>query len=153
MFSNCNSKEVKILFRQLCHYLHPDKGGDSMLFDKLINARDLRLKELNKKEDKFEKVYEEKVYKEYVEGEFPKEFEEDKIFKGDPRLKIFDYIFKYQKISKSFKIEFTLSVHNYLLENGFCTSSQYNSLVKMYYSFNMKDRIDKEEELNKEENA
>lgn len=55
----------------------------------------------------------------------------------DERLKIIEEIIEYAKTHPKFNVAYTESIKAYGSENGYITSTQYNTLVKTYYAFRM----------------
>jgi len=129
MFHKCNSlEEAKSLFRKLAMYLHPDRGGDAALMALLIETYE-NYKTYAFVENPFRNKTKEKK-KEY-------ETSIEDIYKNDERLKIIEEILAYSKNHPRFDPSFTESIAEFLEENGFITSSQYNSLQRVYHSFRM----------------
>jgi len=130
MFHNCkNEKEIKKLFRSLASFLHPDKGGEGYLMILLQEAKELAVEAVKGYESfKKETTKHEKTYED--------------VDAGDERLSIICEIKKYGEKHKSFSTDFVESVEEYLEEHGYVTSSQFNSLVKVYYSFRMDKKND-----------
>jgi len=131
MFSKCkDEKEVKTLFRKLAMKLHPDYGGCNELMSLLKDAYDVSLEYVNSSHHK------KKQTKKTEEKRFYEKFYDD-IPAGDPKLNIIIEIINYAEAHESFKIDYTESINDYLLENGYIRSSQYNALVNIYYAFAM----------------
>ena len=133
MFRECKTeKEVKELYRSLSKYLHPDRGGNHDLFIKLTQAYE---KSLGKTEGKKEESNKDssKIY--------TTQHQDISVFSENIDFTLFAEILLYSKNHPRFKIDFLMSVIEFGKENKFVTSSQYNSLVKVYYSF----RMDREE--------
>jgi len=129
MFFLCKTEdEIKKLFRKLAIYLHPDKGGDVYLMNLLIEAREHASKCISR--ENIRDVEESQAFKNACED----------IYLSDSRLDIIDHILEYAKLHKSFNNKFTISVKDFLLQKGYITSMQYNSLVKIYYSFRMDEK-------------
>lgn len=127
MFHHCKTKEdVKKLYFKICQYLHPDKGGDPSLFSLLHESYEIALELKNishhskKSEGKYENAF-------------------DDVWKEDnaEELKIIDEIYLYANEHKKFNTDYLDSVKEYLEQNGYITSCQYNCLVKTYYAFKM----------------
>lgn len=135
MFSKCiNEQEIKALFRKLAMRLHPDYGGCNELMSLLNDSYELALEYIKSKNSwEFNKSKETSRYsgKKFYETSY-EDIEEE-----DSRIKIIDEICTYAEKNKNFKIDFTLSVAEFLQENGFITSRQYNRLVGIYYAFEM----------------
>ena len=137
MFGRCKDKEeCKKLFKRLAKYLHPDTGGENDLFIMLQDSYEFVVQafedlENSKKTHRKEPKYQDLKYTKVFEN----------ISSGDDRLEILEDIFSYQKAHPKFHSDFVNSVSDYLEENGLLTSGQYNTLVKIYYSF----RMDKKE--------
>lgn len=142
MFSKCtDEEEVKRLFRKLAMRLHPDYGGCNELMSLLNDAYELALifvKSKSSWEHKPKKETKQKTDKNFYETFY------DDISEGDPKLKIIDEIYAYAEKNKSFKIDFTESVEDFLRENGYITSRQFNRLVYIYYAFAMDRKKNKE---------
>lgn len=131
MFHECKNKEdVKSLFRKLCYFLHPDHGGDTELMILLNDSYEMALD--------FYDTHE----------EAPSQFRYEKVFEdvlnGMSQLEIIQEILAYASKHKRFNTDYVSSLQEFLEEKGYLTSSQYNSLVKIYYSF----RMDKEKAEN-----
>lgn len=140
MFHRCVTlSEAKNIFRRCAMKLHPDYGGDSDLMILLKECYDLFIEFQNSK-NRPEDTDKSTILK------YQKSFED--VFLNDERLEILNEIFEYSKEHPKYKVGFTLSIHEFLEEKGYITSSQYNCLVKNYYLF----RMDKffEEKLKKE---
>lgn len=132
MFSRCkDEKEVKGLFRRLAIKLHPDYGGDNELMSLLKDSYEIALE--------FVKKYEQSEKKHSSHKKFYEKVFED-IHIGDSRLSIIMEMYEYSKNHKLFKIDTTEEINEFLKENGFITSRQYNRLVYIYYAFKMDDK-------------
>lgn len=72
--------------------------------------------------------------------------EENKKFLAwdDDDLQIIYDIYNYAKNHPRFDTKYVDSIQDYLAENGYITSNQYNALVNVYYSFRM-DKFKEEE--------
>lgn len=130
MFHKCKSKEeVKSLYFKLAQFLHPDKGGDGNLFSLLKESYDMALEfvEVVKMEKKNKRRYENTVY--------------DVDFTDIESLKIIDDIYEYAKTHPKFKTDYLDSIVEYLKQNNYITSHQFNSLVKVYYAFRMEKEL------------
>lgn len=139
MWHRCkNENEIKCVFRKLAHYLHPDKGGSAELMilltesyqiarEALIAFKDHPKKEVNLR--KKETTYE------YPLAEYPEVVED--IFDGDPMLEIINEILAYAETHPSFSPRFIIAVKDFLYENGFVSSTQFNKLRNIYYSFHV----------------
>jgi hypothetical protein len=133
MFINCQDEDsMKKLYRRLANFLHPDKGGEADLMIMLTKSFERALINLKKSANanvkpdaKYQNIYEDILY----------DLE-------DERLGIIKEILKYSEKYPRYKTDYINSIIEYMDNNGFITSSQYNSLVKSYYAF----RMDKEEE-------
>lgn len=130
MFFKCNTEEECLkLFRKLALKLHPDQGGSNELMILLQESFEektkfIELMEQCKAENEKKNVYE-NVY--------------EKIKFTDERIKIIHEIIEYFKEKKQ-KSDFINSVNEFLQERGYVTSGQYNSLVKIYYQFEIHKR-------------
>ena len=122
MFHRCKTTEqAKHLFRKLALRLHPDQGGDHDLMILLQECFDSHKNQGNFKEPlKYEKALE-------------------KVKAGDPRLEIIDDILVYADNHERFDTSFVDSLVTFLETKGYLSSSQYNCLVKLYYSFDMNE--------------
>ena len=126
MFHKCNNiNDIKKLYKRLAFRLHPDYGSDPDLMILLTESYEMALQFLNSVE-KLEKETQ-KPYQNSLED----------VLIGDERLKIIDEIIEYSKLHTRFKTDYVNSIREYLEENLHITSSQYNSLVKIYYAFRM----------------
>lgn len=114
--------------------LHPDYGGCNELMGLLNDAYQLSLEYVNSK-----KSWDDKKNKDTKKTESKNFYETfyDDIYQGDKKLKIISEIYAYAETHKSFKIEFVESVKDFLHENGYITSRQFNRLVYIYYAFAM----------------
>lgn len=144
MFHRCdNEKQSKDLYRKLCKLLHPDHGGDNECFILLKECYDLFV-EVQEQLSK-DKIKAEPTKKpagdpaKYALSDFD-------ILADDACLEVINEIKKYATSHSKFSLSFTESVAEYLEENGFITSAQYNKLVKIYYAFRMDKEIDKKKE-------
>lgn len=134
MFSKLSSiEDCKNLFRKLSLRLHPDAGGSNELFILLQKTYEARLNSLPKV-----KKSEPKKKKEQVQA-YERTFQ-GVIVLGDDRLKIINEIADYAASHDYFKTDFVESVIEFLDEHGFITGQQFNSLVKVYYSFRMNEK-------------
>lgn len=166
MFSKCKTKEeCKTLFKRLAKRLHPDLGGEHDLMILLIEAHERQLKWTSFYDDELDplsnpssshkpknepnKKQEKETPSSFApwDGIFSNVVED--VFLGDPRLTILDEILKYATKNPTFKTDFTESVKGFLNKKNYITSSQYNTLVKIYFSFRMDE---KEEEENPKDN-
>lgn len=130
MFDACKTQaESKKLYHRLAQKLHPDFGGDHDLMV-ILNTSYERHINLLQTWDKCQKKAEETC-----ENRYQKEYED--IDEGDPRLEILDEIFEYASRRPKFDPAFINSIKEFIEENGHITSSQYNRLVNVYYSFKM----------------
>ena len=137
MYHRCKTKEdVKTLFRKLAKYLHPDHGGDHECFILLNESYEEKILSYQS-ENKVN------VKKEFKGNPGKYQTTSDKIHHEDEEIQILFEIMEYALKHKRFNTDYINSVHDFLLEKGYVTSSQYNSLVKIYYSF----RIDEEENI------
>lgn len=136
MFHKCSSEEeAKKLFRRLALRLHPDAGGDSdlmILLQEWYEYSREAINESSKKQEKETKWSGEKYHKSY-----------ENIYSGDERLHIIVEIFAYSDSHKKFDPSMTESINEYLSENGYITSAQYNALVRVYYAFRMDQKKEK----------
>ena len=145
MFFRCKTPdETKKLFRRLALHLHPDKGGEDDLMILLQEAYQLHLDGISTWEES-KKDTEKTTEKQKEEPEYPGSYQQvyEDVTKDNPILDIFKDILEYAKNHKNFKTDYTKSLIEFLEENGFITSSQYNGLVRIYYSFRM--HVKKEE--------
>ena len=138
MFRDCkNIGETKVLFRKLAVKLHPDHGGEDELMILLIKCYNetcifFESRDGQKKEKKHDK-------KEYKTSQKYERVLED-VEEEDPALEIINEIREYAKNHEKFKTDYLESLVEYLEENSCLTSSQYNSLVKIYYAFHMHEK-------------
>lgn len=129
MFHKCKSKkECKSLYFKIAQFLHPDKGGDSYLFSLLNDSYEMAL-EFNKEINSH--VDEKRKYASVVEDVYDSDLD---------ALQIVEEIYEYAKTHPKFSTDYLDSVSEFLEERGFMTSSQYNSLVRVYYSFKMEKK-------------
>lgn len=139
MFRFCRTKEeIKQLYRDLSKFLHPDKHGDHDLFIRLTHAYEFSLDDIEGKTPKPEKK---------VSGMKSG----DIIFDIDCSLSddffIVRDIFAFAKNNKKFSLDFVNSVLEFGKKNGYITSHQYNSLLKVHASFRMDKEDFTDEEL------
>src|SRR6185503_4569547 len=165
-------EEAKILFKRLAKKLHPELGGEHDLMILLQEAHENYIQSSKfsqkKPEEDFNKVYDEFMAKSKQKRTEPKQKPKvkpkpepepevkrepspwdgkfikvtDDIFTGDPRLSIIDLIFTYASKNSTFKTDFVKSVKGFLDKKDYITSSQYNSLIKVYFSFRMDEETD-----------
>jgi len=137
MFFNCHNKtESKKLYRKLSMYLHPDKGGDDYLMSLLTSAYHACLERGGAATEDNETKRDDINAKEYESNEiYPMSY--DDIRKGDSRLDIISEIHEYASNHKKFNIGYIESIKEYLSDNAYISSTQYNTLRKIYYSFHM----------------
>lgn len=145
MFHRCEtSEDVKKLFKRLAHYFHPDKGGEPDLMILLRESYEMafslkkNLENPNReKQENSQGWYQ--IFKEKAENlkYNMTEVDENFINEGDDKLEIIEEIKKYAEAHSKFDVSWTLGIQEYLLEKGKITSAQYNSLVKVYYAFQM----------------
>jgi len=153
MFFKCSDKqEAKTLFKKLAMRLHPDHGGDHQLMILLKETYEKFIEDLDRYE-RFTKLVEESENKKNEKKESPKKSEDkyQKVFEDvydEEQLKIIDEIIKYGEKHERFDTSFTESIKEYLEENGFITSTQYNSLVRVYYSFRMDKKAESDANSN-----
>ena len=119
------------MFRRLSLKLHPDCGGEADLMILLQECYENKLKELSPKQTN----YPPKNPTNQTHQKFQNVYSD--VILGNPALHILPEIFEYAKSHKSFKTDYLDSVYEFLSENGYITSSQYNSLLKTYYAFRM----------------
>ncbi len=132
MFRNCQDENsIKNLYRRLANFLHPDKGGEADLMVMLNKSYERALVEFKKSgnvnvkpDAKYENVYD----------DIPYDIE-------DERFDVIKDILEYAEKNKRYKTDYVQSILEFIENKGYITSSQYNSLVKSYYTF----RMDKEE--------
>jgi hypothetical protein len=131
MFHNCKSiEDIKSLYRKLSLRLHPDLGGEAFLMILLTESYEIALESIKPvKQDKKTKIP--------TRSGTGYEITPFDILKGDDYLKIIDEIYEYAKTHPKFSLTFIDSINAFLSESGFITASQFNSLVKIYYSFRM----------------
>ena len=130
MFQNCKTAdEAKTLFRRLAHFLHPDKGGESDLMILLQDEYDMILEFFRNNTQNLKSKCNLKYQNTY-----------ENVFKGSDELAIFYEIYQYAAVHPKFETKYIDSLNDYLQNNGYLTSTQYNKLVKIYYAF----RMDKE---------
>lgn len=163
MFFKClTTTECKNLFKRLAKKLHPDLGGDHDLMILLKEAYEERYSSL----EIFEQLRNEKPKDETKSYTFKKKnkpepapwdgiYEKvtDDIYRGDPRLSIIDEILNYASKNPTFKTDFTNSVKGFLDKKDYITSSQFNTLIKIYFSFRMDEEDDEEEIVKDKENG
>jgi hypothetical protein len=107
----------------------------------LQESYELHLKAITKKSSK-KKSKKEKTEPLFEPFDWTKgdPFEEVVLFVSchDPRsLELFNQIAKYAANHKKFNIEFVDSVWDYNKRKGYITPAQFNSLVKLYYAYEM----------------
>jgi hypothetical protein len=140
MFTDCKTpEEAKNLFRRLALRLHPDHGGDADLMVLLRKAYDefircLEMIHKGKKESPPKKD-EDWIKRQEENPKYP--IVDKNIHAGDEILKIMDDIFEAAEHLKNFKTNYCESIYENLEKNGYLTSTQYNTLVKIYYSWRM----------------
>ena len=129
MFHKCKDRdEIKALYRKLSLRLHPDHGGESIHMILLTECYNIALEcmkdpiKIKNSSKKYEKVTED-IYADDKE-----------------RMKIIEEIKNYAKKHPRFSPLFVESIDDFLTENGYITSTQFNSLVKIYYSFRMDEK-------------
>lgn len=127
MFRSCLCEDsVKKLYRRLAAFLHPDKGGEPDLMSLLTDSYEkalLEVKKISGKQSeniKYENVVNDILYD-----------------PSDERLTIITKIREYAEKQRKYKLDYLESVIEFMEDRGYMTSSQYNSLVKSYYSFKM----------------
>ncbi len=128
MFFKCLDKnESQKLFHKLALRLHPDHGGSNELMILLQEAYQERIRVIEMIEESREHEKQNKTYENVYE----------KIYLRDERINVMHEIMDYLQKKPDIKIEFAISVHKFLKDNGYVTSGQYNTLVKIYYQFEM----------------
>lgn len=156
MFHRCRTEQdIKTLFRRVAKFLHPDMGGNHELMIILQESYDQALESLKGSNKSVYDFYED-LKKNYKDPPKPKWEAFDGIYQkmtervwwGDPRLEIIDEIKDYARDHEKFKLDFVESVEEFLIENEYITSKQFNVLVNIYYSFAM-DEIKKNKEKSK----
>lgn len=144
MFSKClNEEEVKVLFRKLALKLHPDQGGCVDLMVKLQDSYEDAIQRFKNKNVVFEEFVpkyshtHENLQPDDEPGQ-PFHTSSHSVGKSQiNKLKILDVIYRYAKAHKKFNTNFIDSLDEFLEQNGFLTSFQYNKLVNIYYAFRM----------------
>jgi len=147
-FKTKDSFESKKLFRELALRLHPDHGGSHHLMILLQEAYEERLKHLD---------IEEEIRETSKEKPKPKPKAENKTYSGkyqntfenvedddEEKLEIIKEIKAYSATHPKFNMWYIESLIEFLEENGHLTSTQYNKIVNIYYSFRM-DNVKKNE--------
>jgi curved DNA-binding protein CbpA len=133
MFRNCQDEEsIKKLYRRLANFLHPDKGGEADLMIMLTKSFERSLVDFKKSEKKYVKP----------DAKYENTYDDIPYEKEDKRFDLIKDILKYAKNNPKYKKDYIESIMEFINNNGFITSAQYNSLVKTYYAFRM-DREDK----------
>lgn len=117
--------------------LHPDYGGSNELMILLNESYDAALNGISHR--KASPSPQKESSGEFYENTF------EAVSIDDERISIIVEIFDYANSHPSFKIDFVLSIRDYLYENGFITSGQYNKLVGIYYAFQMHRKKEKKE--------
>ena len=131
MFFLCRSKEeAKKLYRRLSIFLHPDKGGESDLMSLLTSSYENILKSLPE-------IIDESCCKVVYQNCY------EDVYKPNEKLNIIEDMYEYAATHKRFDLSFLDSIVDFLVEYGYVTSAQYNSLVKIYYSFKMNEKLKK----------
>lgn len=137
MWHRCkNNEELKILYKRLAYLLHPDTRGESDLFiilQESFNSEKDRRKEFDF--SAFEVSDENEIRKKTV----------DHVFQGDPRLKIISDIEEYAKKNTLYNLSFIKSIKKYLVSKGYITSSQYNSMIRIWDSWDMSNLPENED--------
>ncbi len=129
MWHRCKDEdECKKLFRRLALMIHPDKGGEADIFVVLQESYDMEIK-LRKSKTYRPPQYkpEETLYRQRYEH----------IYREDKGLNILTDIEEYAFKNCKFNTDFLFSMMEFLDKNGYLTCNQYNTLVKIYYAFNM----------------
>ena len=144
MFAKCKDlEEAKKLFRKLAMKLHPDYGRTNELMILLQETYEICVEKLTPSTVKVKPKPKIKTTKcEFYENSF------EDIYNGDTRLFIIPEIIKYAQSHKSFKTSYLESVMDFLNQNEFVTSGQYNPLVKIYYAFRMDEKNKEQETTN-----
>jgi curved DNA-binding protein CbpA len=132
MFRSCKSKEeVKKLYRELALLIHPDRGGSNSLMALLTETYEKEMKANGgSKEAKQPHSRPSSGGRKYEEAY-------ENIYDGSYELEIMDEIFEYAKDHQKFSTSFVDSIKEFLEGKGFITSTQYNSLIRIYYGFKM----------------
>lgn len=139
MFFKCkNEDEVKKLFRQLSLKLHPDAGGCQELFILLKESHENALKTLKERKEKPKQESKPEPKKEETVL-YPGKYQlvSENILAGDTRIKIIQDILAFAKKNLPHPPEFVQSVAAFFLRRYYVTASQYNSLVKIYYAYDI----------------
>lgn len=120
MFSKCkNEEEAKKLYKKLCLFLHPDRGGDGHLMVLLTEAYERCLSRLQPKTDV------------------------SKIYAGDSRLELLQKIDYCLEFYPQIDPTYFYSVKIFLQENGFVTSRQFTALENLFNRFKMEEFLSK----------
>lgn len=160
MFHRCKTEqEIKTLFRRVSKRLHPDLGGEHELMIILQESYEEALRSRqNASEPSFDDLtreYAKSSPKQHKKESKPKKpqwepfngiYEKmtENVYAQDPRAQIIIDILLYAADHPSFKADFVISVSHFMEDAGFMTSLQYNSLVKIYYAFEMKEWMDRD---------
>ena len=129
MFRFCEDiEETKKLYRMLSFKLHPDYGGDSYLMSILTKAYEAEIEHIKSGKKRNDEKRRDK---------YPMTHEE--VCAGDGRLELLSDVMEYGLHHKRFDLSFCESVAEFLDENGYITSQQYNALRRVYHSFRMEE--------------
>lgn len=136
MFEKCkNEQEVKELFRRLAKHLHPDVGGEADLMARLQDSKNYHIELFQSMSAAEAKEKAQQQNERYYQNVF------EDVFSGQHNIEELIYeMEEYAKQQPRFNRSFLDDVTKFLEGNGYITSSQYNALVKIYYSFRMDKR-------------
>ena len=147
MWHKCkNDDDAKKLFRKLALRLHADHGGSDELMILLTESYEMR--KGSKTNSSSEKIYRKKqkeptVNTVWKKGDCYEKVVDDVSAYDEMFLSLTKEITSYAKENEKFKMDYIESILEYAQKNQRVTSNQFNSLVKVYYSFRMNEKKEK----------
>lgn len=136
MFRDTSSEaDVKDLFRKLSKLLHPDLGGNSYLFNKLIIAKNKQLELLSEPVKEREKYSE----KDFEDCDYFRESRTSVDLSDEMPNELMTIIFSYSKEHKGFNPSFFNKMRDVYNEKGKISANQFNALIRTFRAFRMEE--------------
>jgi hypothetical protein len=138
MFRKCQTKdEIRELYKRIVFLFKQEPQGGSDLISLLNKCA----KESAERTDYREKLRQ-KHKEDYSQTKYCKEngkYQDaiEDVDDSDERLNIIYNIHQFANKNPGYKIEFVVSLENYLEDKGKISAAQYNALVKSYYAMKM----------------